>query len=341
IGGQGGGGAEEAGDDGIGGQGGRGGGGRGWGLFARRRAARLAVSLWALVTASFLMIHMVPGDPVRATLGLSAPPAVVETTRAALGLDRPLWVQYWDYLTGLFTGDMGISIITRLPVSQVISDRLPATTALAFISFLVTVLVAIPVGAAMAVATRGGRRRGLELGFAATTVTLSTIPNFFLAVALVSVFAVGLGWLPVAGAAGAAAYVLPVAAMSIGPAAVLVRITRVEMLAVMNAGYVRTARAKRLSALRINLGHALPNAVTATLTVGGMMLGGMVAGTVLVERVFAWPGLGSMIVQSIQTKDYPMVQGIVLVYGIGVLLINTMVDVALEVLDPRSAILEN
>jgi peptide/nickel transport system permease protein len=313
-------------------------GGRGrWGGFVRRSLVRLLISLWVVVTASFLMIHMVPGDPVRATLGMSAPPELVEATREALGLTRPLLVQYFDYIGGLFTGDMGVSITTRLPVAQVIADRLPATVALALAAFAVAVALAIPVGTAVAVATRRGRRRGLELGFAGVSVTLATVPNFFLAVASVAVFSVALGWLPVAGADGPAAYVLPVAALAIGPAAVLARIMRVEMLSVLEADFVRTARAKRLSAVRVNLGHALPNAVTASLTIGGMMLAGLVAGTVLVERVFAWPGLGSMIVQSILAKDYPMAQGIVLVYGAAVLVLNTLVDVVLELVDPRTA----
>jgi peptide/nickel transport system permease protein len=170
---------------------------------------------------------------------------------------------------------------------------------------------------------------------------LGTIPDFLLGVALVAVFAVDLGWFPVASRDGAASYVLPVLALAIGPAAVLARIVRVEMLTVLETDYVRTARAKRLPALRIHLRHALPNAVTATLTLGGMLLASMVAGTVLVENVFAWPGLGSTIVESIVGKDYPLVQGTVLVYGVIVLVVNNLVDVALALLDPRSTIGES
>ena len=158
---------------------------------------------------------------------------------------------------------------------------------------------------------------------------------------LVSVFGVNLGWLPVAGNDTPSSYVLPVLALAIGPAAILARIVRVEMLAVLEADYVRTARAKRLPRAGSTCGHALPNALTATLTLGGLLLSAMVAGTVLVENVFAWPGLGSTIVPSILTKDYPLVQGIVLVYGVGVLLVNTLVDVALALLDPRSTIRED
>jgi peptide/nickel transport system permease protein len=161
-----------------------------------------------------------------------------------------------------------------------------------------------------------------------------------MAVVLVFVFSVSLHWTPVAGRSGPLSYVLPVLSLAIGPALMLARIIRVEMLAVLETDYIRTARAKRLRGTRILLRHALPNALTATLTMGGLMLGALVAGTVLVENIFAWPGLGGTIVQSILAKDYPTVQGVVLVYGLGVLLINLVVDVALALIDPRSAIRE-
>ncbi|MDH2412906.1 ABC transporter permease [Nocardioides sp. CER19] len=309
-----------------------------WVRFAVRRTGRLLVSLWVLVTASFLMIHFVPGDPVRAALGLTAPADLVAAKREALGLNDPLLTQYVHYLGNLLHGDLGESIQSQLPVAETIGQRLPATASLAFLAFGVAIAIAVPVGVAVAVATRRGRRRRTELAFAGTSVVLGAIPDFLLGVALVAVFAVNLGWFPVAGRDGASSYVLPVLALAIGPAAVLARIVRVEMLTVLETDYIRTARAKRLPALRIHLRHALPNAVTATLTLGGMLLASMVAGTVLVENVFAWPGLGSTIVQSIVSKDYPLVQGTVLVYGVIVLIVNNLVDVALAVLDPRSTI---
>lgn len=309
-----------------------------WLRFAVRRTGRLLVSLWVLITASFLMIHLVPGDPVRASLGQTAPADLVAARRAELGLDNPLWRQYLDFLGGLVSGDLGTSFTFRLPVSEVIGQRLPATLSLAVAAFVVAILIAVPLGVAVAAATRRGRRRGLDLGFTGTTVFASAIPDFLLGVGLVSVFSVSLGWFPVAGRTGPDSYVLPVLALSIGPAAVIARIVRVEMLAVLDADFVRTARAKRLSSARIYLVHALPNAVTASMTLAGLMLTALVAGTVLVENVFAWSGLGTTIVQSILAKDYPLVQGTVLVYGVGVLLVNTIVDVLLAVLDPRSTI---
>lgn len=309
-----------------------------WTRFALRRARRLLLSLWVLVTASFLMVHLVPGDPVRAALGPTARPEVVAARRASLGLDAPLLDQYLHYIRGILTGDLGTSIVTQASVAETIGNRLPATVSLAVLAFGLAVIVAVPLGVGMAALTRGGRRRRSELAFAGVTVVLATIPSFLLGVGLVDLFALRLQWFPVSGRSGIDSYVLPAIALAVGPAAVLARMMRVEMLAVLDADFIRTARAKRLPALRIQVVHALPNAATATLTMAGLLLGALVAGTVIVENVFAWPGLGSTIVESILTKDYSMVQGTVLVYGVVVLLINTLVDVVLAVLDPRSTI---
>nr|WP_281372193.1 ABC transporter permease [Modestobacter versicolor] len=309
--------------------------------FAARRGGRLVVSLWVLVTASFLMIHLIPGDPVRASLGPTAPAALVAARRESLGLNDPLVVQYWDYLRGLLSGDLGNSLATQLPVSQTIGQRLPATVQLALLAFVTALALAVPLGVLMGVLTRGGRRRRGELAFSTGSVVVGAIPEFLLGVGLVYVFGVQLGWFPVAGQDGPSSYVLPVLSLAVGPAAALARIMRVEMLSVLQADYVRTARAKRLPARRVYLRHALPNALTSTITLGGLLLSALVAGTVLVENVFAWPGLGTTIVSSILGKDYPVVQGIVLVYGAGVLLVNLAVDVTLALLDPRSAIRES
>lgn len=314
---------------------------RPWVRFAARRSGRLLVSLWVLVTASFLMIHLIPGDPVRNALGPTASADLVAARRSELGLDDPILVQYWHFLQGLVTGDLGTSLSLRLPVSEVVAQRLPATLSLALLGFLVAIAVAVPLGVGMGVLTRRGHGRRTELAFTGGSVVLGLVPDFLVGVALVYLFGVGLEWLPVAGNATPDAYVLPVLSLAIGPAAILARIIRVEMVAVLEADFVRTARAKRLPDRTVYLRHALPNALTASLTLGGLLLGAMVAGTVLVENVFAWPGLGSTIVSSILTKDYPLVQGIVLVYGTGVLLTNTAVDVSLALLDPRSMIRED
>ncbi|MEU5698099.1 ABC transporter permease [Streptomyces aurantiacus] len=312
-----------------------------WVRFAVRRLARLLVSLWVLVTAAFAMIHLIPGDPVRGALGMNASPQVVNLRREQLGLNDSLPAQYLRFLRDLAGGDLGSSITSGLPVSQVIGDRLPSTVSLAVTSFLLAVVLSVPLGLVMAVLTRGGRGRRTELAFTSSSVLVAAVPEFLLAVGLVWVFGVRLGWFPVAGQDGPASYVLPVLSLAAGPAAVLARIVRIEMLSVLHTDYIRTARAKRLPPRKVYLRHALPNAVTAGLTIGGLLLSSLVAGTVLVENVFAWPGLGSTIVQSILSKDYPVVQGVVLVYGTGVLLVNVAVDVALALLDPRSAIRES
>ncbi len=312
-----------------------------WVRFGVRRLGRLLVSLWVLVTASFLMIHLVPGDAVRAALGPTAPADLVASTREDMGLDDPILVQYWHYLQGLLHGDLGTSIISRLPVSDVIAQRLPATLQLAVLGFLVAIVIAVPLGVSMGVLTRRGHGRRTELGFTTSTVVVGLIPDFLVGVGLVYVFGVKLGWLPVAGDDTPSAYVLPVLALAVGPAAILSRIIRVEMVAVLEADFIRTARAKRIPARSVYVGHALPNALTASLTLGGLILSSMVAGTVLIENVFAWPGLGSTIVSSILNKDYQVVQAIVLIYGVGVLLVNLSVDVALALLDPRSMIRED
>ncbi|MEU0546233.1 ABC transporter permease [Micromonospora sp. NPDC005979] len=310
-----------------------------WIRFALRRSGRLLLSLWVLVSAAFLMIHALPGDPVRAALGPTASSALVEQRRAQMGLDDPLALQYAHFLGRLLTGDLGTSMTSGLPVADVIGDRIGSTVTMAALAFSVALLVAIPLGLVMAVLARSGRHVADGV-FTSASIVAATIPEFLLAVGLVFVFGVQLGWAPVAGRSGAGSYVLPVVALAVGPAFMLARIVRVELLTVLHADYIRTARAKRLPPWLLYLRHALPNALTAALTIGGLLLGSLVAGTVLVENIFAWPGLGGTIVQSILAKDYPTVQGVVLVYGAGVLLVNLAVDVVLAVLDPRSAIRE-
>lgn len=306
-----------------------------------RRLVRFAVSLAVLVLAAFAMIHLIPGDPVRASLGPAAPVELVEARRAALGLDRPLPEQLAAYVSGLVTGDMGTSFLTGEPVADVIATRLPNTLMLALLATAAALLAAVPLGMWAAVRTENGRNRGTEATFGSVTGAVVAVPEFLYAIALVAVFAIGLKLLPPAGQAGPETYVLPVLALALGPAAMIARIARVETLRVLGTDYVRLARAKRLPAARLHLRHVLPNTLTATLTLGGLLLGSLVAGSVLVEYVFNWPGLGMKIVESITQKDYPVAQGVILVYGVIVLLVNLVVDLVLGVLDPTSAIKES
>lgn len=298
------------------------------------------MSLVLLVTITFAMIHLVPGDPVRASLGATAPAQLVQQRRAALGLDKPLWQQYGNYVDRAVHGDFGTSLTSGEPVTEIVRTRLPTTLRLAGLAFLAAVLVGVPLGVLSAALTRDGRRRYGELAFTTATGAFASIPSFLLAVALIYLLAIRWRIFPVAGESGVSSYVLPVAALAIGPAAALARIVRVEGLKVLDEDYIRTARGKRLPARLIYLRHALPNMLTATLTISGLLLGGLIAGTVLIETVFAWTGLGSTLVNSVTAKDYPSVQAVALIFGFFILLINFVVDMLLAVINPQSTILE-
>ncbi|WEG08695.1 ABC transporter permease [Microbacterium horticulturae] len=308
--------------------------------FLLRRIGRLAIALIVVVVASFFLIHLIPGDPVRAVLGPDATPELVAATRSELGLDKPLGMQFVDYVGGLLRGDFGVSIRTHRPVADILAQRFPVTLTLGAVSFIVAVLGALPVGIAAAVWSRSGRRRAGSMGLSAILGVLIAVPDFLLGVGFVALFAVTLGWLPAAGWGDLSQAVLPVLALSLGPMAYLARIVQVEMVAVLGMTYMTTARSKRLPARLIHLRHALPNIVTASLTVGGLVLAGLTAGTVLIETVFAVPGMGTTLVSAVSAKDYPVVQGAVIVYALIVLGVNLVVDIILVTIDPRSSITE-
>jgi peptide/nickel transport system permease protein len=308
--------------------------------FAIRRVGRLIVSLLVVVLAAFFLIHFVPGDPVRAALGPTAPASLVESTRADLGLDKPVPQQLLDYLGGLLRGDLGTSIQSGLSVTGTIVARFPTTLSLAALGFAVAVIGALPIGMGAALAARTGRGRAANSGISGVLGVLIAVPDFLLSVGLIAVFSMWLGLFPPAGWGGAQNAVLPVLGLALGPMAYLARIVQVEMIRVLDSTYIATARAKRLPQRLILLRHALPNIITATLTVGGLLLSGLVAGTVIIEAVFAIPGTGSTLVSAVGTKDYPMVQGMVLVYATMVLAVNLVVDLILITIDPRTTIAE-
>lgn len=308
--------------------------------YVARRLLELVVGLWVVVTISFLMVQLIPGDPVRASLGITAPADLVESRRESLGLNDPILTQYWNYLTSLLHGDLGTSFVSQLPVRDVIADRLGATLQLALLALGVVVIGGFTLGLLFARLNRSRHGRSLDLGFLGVSGLLTAMPEFVTAVALTAVFAVSLQWLPSAGMDGAASYVLPVLALGLGPMASMARIVRVEGLRILDEDYLRTARSKRLGVPRVYLLHVLPNSLTATLTVTGLMLSSLVAGTVLVETVFAWPGIGSATVSSITQKDIPMTQGLVLVLGAIVLVVNFLVDMVLTAIDPRTGLSE-
>lgn len=307
-----------------------------WAVFIGRRLVRLVASLLVLVTATFVMVHLIPGDPVQTALGDQATPELVALRRHELGLDLPLIEQFLRYLGGVVTGDFGRSIVTDAPVSDLLATRFPNTLELAVPAFVLVILVAMPVGLLTAVRTRGGRGRVTRSVFVNVTGVLNSIPDYVLATLLTLVFVVAIQAFPAAGNDEPSAYVLPIIALVVGPAASLARIVRVEALKVLDAEYVRAAKARRIPTALRYWRHVLPNMLTASLTYGAMILAGLIAGTVLVENVFGWPGVGTVISQSVIQKDYPLIQGILLVLGAAVLILNMIVDVVLGVLDPRS-----
>jgi peptide/nickel transport system permease protein len=304
-----------------------------------RRLAGLAVALVLVSIATFFMIHLVPGDPVRATLGLTASHELVVQRTHELGLDQSIPHQFWHFTTELVHGQLGTSFRSQEPVSQIIGARLPKSAQLAVSALVLTVLLAIPLGIAAGAATAHGRRKNVETVFNGGTGLISAVPEYLMAVLLAYLFAVKTHLLPVAGAGdGLRSYVLPTVCIAIGPIAILARLVRVQTLTVLNQDYIRTARSKRLPSRVVYARHALPNLLTAAMTVGGLLFASLVGGSVIVENVFAWPGLGSQVVQSIQSHDYPVIQGIVLVLASAVVIINALVDILLAVVDPRSAI---
>ncbi|MFJ1656152.1 ABC transporter permease [Streptomyces sp. NPDC088337] len=309
-----------------------------WVVFCCRRSARLIVSLFLVVTGSFAMIRLIPGDPVRAALGVDAAPDLVAAKRHELGLDHDVLTQYRQYLRHLVHGDLGVSLVTGEPVADLVGARLPATLLLAVLAFACVLVVALPGGLIAAVLTRGGRRPRTELTFTTATSIAAGMPDFVLAAGLTAGLAVALRLFPVAGDLGPQSYVLPVLALALAPNAVLLRIVRVETLKVLDEDYLRAARAKRLPAVALHLRHVAPNTLTASLTVAGNLLPALIAGTVLVEKVFAWPGIGSAMAQSVAAQDYAVVEATVLVLGAAVLAVNFLVDLALALLDPRSVI---
>lgn len=309
-----------------------------WLVFALRRTVRLAVSLAAVASAVFFMIALVPGDPVRSALGPTAPVELVERRRAQLGLDQPILDQFGAYWRRILTGELGTSITSERPVGRTIAERAGDTAALVGVAIAITLLLAVGIGMLVGAVTHGGRRPRLLIGFTVISSALNTIPAFLLGILLVFVFAVTLRVLPVAGSAGWQTLVLPAVALALGPAAGLARIVRAQTDVVLGEDYLRVARGKRLPRRLIYLRHALPNLLTAALTIGGLLLGVLVAGSVVVESVFARAGLGSAVIQAIIDRDYPVVQGILLVLAAAVLVLNLLVDLLLGLLDRQSLI---
>ena len=287
--------------------------------------------LLGVATLVFALIHLVPGDPAQSMLGESAAPEDVARLREALGLDRPLLVQYQAFLGGLLKGDLGRSFRYGTPVVSEIRSRLFRTLQLAVAAMLVALALAIPLGILAAV------WRGTAVDHAAMTLSLVGIsmPNFWLGPLLAILFAVQLGWLPVAGTGSPAHLVLPAVTLGAGLAAILARMTRASLLEELRELYVLAARARGISRARAILRHAFRNSLIPIVTIVGLQFGAVLTGTIITETIFAWPGVGRLLIQAINFRDYPLVQGCILFISFTYVVMNLLTDLAYGLLDPR------
>lgn len=299
--------------------------------YVTRRVLLTLPVLLGVATLVFSLIHLVPGDPAEVMLGEGAAPQDVADLRAKLGLDRPLATQYGAFLRGAVTGDLGLSFRTGQPVTGMIAERMPATAELALASMAIAILVALPLGVVAAV------RRGTAVDHASMTFALVgvSIPNFWLGPLLAIVFAVELGWLPVSGRGTAAHLVLPAVSLGLALAAILARMTRASLLDELGALYVRAARARGVSGTRAVAGHALRNSLIPIVTIVALQFGAVLTGAVITETIFAWPGIGRLLIQSIGFRDYPVVQGCILLIAATYVTVNLVTDLAYGWLDPR------
>ena len=288
-------------------------------------------ALWLVLTLVFLMIHIVPGDPVEQMLGEGAAPGAAAQLRHSLGLDQPLGLQYGHYLLGLFSGDLGQSFKFQAPVRQIIFERYPATLQLAFLALLVCAAIAIPAG--VLAAHRRGQTPDRLIGV--FTLFGLAIPNFALGPLLILLFSIEIGLLPVSGRNGLGSYVLPAATLGAALAAILTRMVRGAMLEELSADYIRTARAKGLSTTAVLFRHGLRNALIPIITILGLQFGTLLAGTIVTETIFSWPGIGRLTVQAISARDYPLLQGCILVISLSYVLVNLLTDAIYSVVDPR------
>jgi peptide/nickel transport system permease protein len=299
--------------------------------FLARRLLLTIPVLLGVATLVFSLIHLIPGDPVQAMLGETATQQDVEELRRRLGLDRPLAEQYVSYLRSLLRGDLGVSMRTGQPVTTQIFERMPATMELAAAAMVVAVAFSLPLGIAAAV------WRGTIVDHTAMTVALTgiSVPNFWLGPLLAIVFSIELGWLPVSGRGTWAHLVLPAISLGAGLAAILARMTRATVLEELREQYVTAARARGASRSRAVLRHAFRNSLIPIVTLIGLQFGAVLTGAVITETVFSWPGIGRLLVQSIGFRDYPIVQGCILLIATTYVGVNLLTDLVYGVIDPR------
>jgi peptide/nickel transport system permease protein len=307
----------------------------------KQTLTRLLLTLpvvWLVVSLVFLLIHLVPGDPIEQMLGEGATPADIGALRHQYGLDQPLGMQYVHYWSGVLRGDLGNSIRLHDTVAHLVAQRYPYTLALTIAALGFGLAMALPAGIAAAV------RRGRAADQAISVVSLFglSVPGLALGPVLILVFSISLGWLPVSGAnSGGRASIdwhyllLPGITMGASLAAILTRMVRTAMLEELGQDYIRTARAKGLSERAVVWRHALPNALVPIVTVVGLQFGALLAGAIVTEKIFSWPGLGRLVVDAISNRDYALVQGCLLCIGLTYVLVNLLTDIAYRWVNPR------
>lgn len=296
-----------------------------------RRLLLLIPLTFAVLTIVFSFLRIIPGDPVEAMLGESAQPVDVAAMRKQLLLDQPLWRQYTSYLWKALHGDFGNSWSFQMPVTELILSRVPATVEMAMAGMLIAVVLALPLGILAAKYPNGWIDRTTTL-FA---VSGAAVPHFWLGPILILAFSVGTNWFPVSGRGTMAHLVLPALTLGTSLAAILMRMLRSSLMEELNADYIRTARAKGASEGRIVLHHAIRNALIPVVTLLALQFGSLLTGAVITETIFAWPGIGRLLIQAIFSRDYPLVQGCVLVFAMLYLIANLAADMLYSVLDPR------
>jgi ABC-type dipeptide/oligopeptide/nickel transport system permease component len=296
-----------------------------------RRVAQSALTLLGVSVLVFVILRVLPGDPARMLLPDGAPESAVAELNRQLGLREPLIVQYGLFLRSVAHGDFGQSFQYRAPALRVVLERLPATVQLTVAAMLVTIAAGVSLGIGTAV------RRGTRYDVAGTILAVlgQSLPNFWLGIMLILLFGVALRWLPTSGFAGWTSLVLPAVTLAAFPTALVARLTRSSMLEILNRDYIRTGRAKGLAERSVVLRHALRNAAIPVLTVIGLQIGALLGGAVITESVFAWPGMGKLIVDAIFFRDFPVVQTVLILSATVFVGINLLVDLLYTVIDPR------
>lgn len=298
--------------------------------YVLKRLLGLIPTLLIVAVLVFLFVHLLPGDPARLIAGPEADAQVIALVRQQLGLDQPLHVQFWHYITHVLQGDFGTSMVSRRPVSEEIASRFLPTLWLTITSMIWAVLFGMAIGIAAAVwPNRWPDRVGMTLA-----VTGISFPAFALGMLLMQIFSVDLGWLPTVGADSWQHYILPSLTLGAAVASVMARFTRSSFVDVLSEDYMRTARAKGVSETWVVLKHGLRNAMIPVVTMMGLQFGFLLGGSIVVEKVFNWPGLGRLLVDSVDMRDYPVIQAEVLLFSLEFILINLVVDVLYAAINP-------